>query len=94
MKTKETNYPKQILLKSRYPNVCNKLIKVDEKVYKLETSGYNSLRVITAPNDINTILAIDPCGGPLLEVGDMLEGLAINRIWHDSRVRGFVIELV
>lgn len=87
-------YPKQIYLESRYPDTFNKLVKVDDKVYKLETSVPNSLRVTSAPNDVNTILAIDPCGGPMLEVGDTLKEFAINRIWYDSNVRGYVIELV
>lgn len=87
-------YPKQISLESRYPDVLNKLVRVGDKTYKLETSEHNSLRVISAPNGDSTILAVDPCGGPLLEVGDMLGELAINRIWYDQQVRGFVIELV
>lgn len=87
-------YPKQIFLKSRYPNVCNKLVLVDDKTYKLETSEHSALRITTAPNDTNTILAIDPCGGPLLSIGDTLGSLAVNRIWYDQRVRGYVIELL
>lgn len=89
----DKKYPKQIYLESRYPDVFNKLVKVYEKAYKLESSVSN-IRVTAAPNDVNTILAVDPCGGPMLEVGDTLKEFAINRIWYDSNVRGYVIELV
>lgn len=90
--TKKKEFPEVIPLKSRYSDVMNRLRRVEGSYYKLETSeqtvrtGYDY--------DYTEITMIDPVGGPMLGVGDKLEGFTINSIHHSKRYGGFLIELI
>lgn len=86
-------YPEEIMLHSRYSDVHNRLVRVEENVYKLVTSGHFVRTIFEY--DPSNISAIDPEGGPMLGVGDSVtETLCINKIWHSKIHQGYLVELI
>lgn len=88
--------PEVITLQSRYADVVNKLVKVEDNLYKLDSTVSN-IRVIESIEHSESFDAIDPCGGPILGVGDCLGDngeLIINKIYHSKKHGGFVLEVI
>ena len=65
-----------IKLESRYKDVNSRLIQVEYNTYLLETnSNYRISR-----DAYLTINSIDPEGGPMISVGDTIQGKKIKKI--------------
>ena len=43
---------------------------------------------------LETIVTLDPVGGPMLNVGDKFGDLTINSIQHSKRYGGFLLEMI
>ena len=66
-----------IKLESRYKDVDSKLVQVENNKYLLETNS----EYIRIDRDDNKILySIDPEGGPMISVGDTIQGKKIKSI--------------
>lgn len=79
-------------------------------IIKLDShSGHNFLRVVkgnkyklitgsgmvrTGQNPDGTLRAIDPSGGPVIRVGDTIEGGTVKCIYYSKRDHGFIVEFV
>lgn len=68
---------KVIKLESIYKKVDSKLIQVENNKYLLETNS-EYVRLSRAEN--NTIYSIDLRGGPMISVGDTIQGKKIKSI--------------
>ena len=66
-----------IKLESRYKDVDSKLIQVENNKYLLET---NSEYIRISRDAYLTINSIDPEGGPMISVGDTIQGKKIKNI--------------
>ena len=66
-----------IKLESRYKDVDSKLIQVENNKYLLET---NSECIRISRDAYLTINSIDPEGGPMISVGDTIQGKKIKSI--------------
>lgn len=66
-----------IKLESRYKEVDSKLIQVEDNKYLLETNG-TYIRIIKNKNMI--IKSIDLEGGPMISIGDTIQGKKIKSI--------------
>ena len=66
-----------IKLESRYKDVNSKLIQVENSKYLLET---NSECIRISRDAYLTINSIDPEGGPMISVGDTIQGKKIKNI--------------
>ena len=66
-----------IKLESRYKDVDSKLIQVENNKYLLET---NSECIRISRDAYLTINSIDPEGGPMISVGDTIQGKNIKSI--------------
>ena len=66
-----------IKLESRYKDVDSKLIQVENNKYLLET---NSECIRISRDAYLTINSIDPEGGPMISVGDTIQGKKIKNI--------------
>lgn len=66
-----------IKLESRYKDVDSKLIQVENNKYLLET---NSECIRVSRDAYLTINSIDPEGGPMISVGDTIQGKKIKNI--------------
>lgn len=73
-----------IKLVSRYKDVDSKLIQVENNKYLLET---NSEYIRISRDAYLTINSIDPEGGPMISVGDTIQGKKIKSI-----INKYVIE--
>ena len=73
-----------IKLESRYKDVNSKLIQVENNKYLLETNS-EYVRLRRAEN--STIYSIDLEGGPMIDVGDTIQGKKIKSI-----INKYVIE--
>ena len=66
-----------IKLESRYKDVDSKLIQVEDNKYLLETNS----EYIRIDRDDNKILySIDPEGGPMISIGDTIQGKKVKSI--------------
>lgn len=83
---------KDIKIKNRY-NEEYKLVYKQGNEYKFEGDTYY-LRVGSRENDdsMKSIHFIDPSGGPMLVVGDIIEGKKINSI--NFKEDGYYLELI
>ena len=66
-----------IKLNSRYKDVDSKLVQVEDNKYLLET---NSECIRINRDAYLTINSIDPEGGPMINVGDTIQGKKIKSI--------------
>ena len=66
-----------IKLNSRYKDVDSKLVQVEDNKYLLET---NSECIRISRDAYLTINSIDPEGGPIISVGDTIQGKKIKNI--------------
>ena len=66
-----------IKLESRYKDVDSKLIQVENNKYLLET---NSECIRISRDAYLTINSIDPEGGPMISIGDTIQGKKIKNI--------------
>ena len=66
-----------IKLESRYKDVDSKLIQVENNKYLLET---NSECIRISRDAYLSINSIDPEGGPIISVGDTIQGKKIKNI--------------
>ena len=66
-----------IKLESRYKDVDSKLIQVKNNKYLLET---NSECIRISRDAYLTINSIDPEGGPIINIGDNIQGKKIKNI--------------
>lgn len=66
-----------IKLESRYKDVDSKLIQVENNKYLLET---NSECIRISRDAYLTINSIDPEGGPMISIGDTIQGKKIKSI--------------
>ena len=66
-----------IKLESRYKDIDSKLIQVENNKYLLET---NSIYIKVSRDAYLTINSIDPEGGPMITVGDTIQGKKIKSI--------------
>ena len=66
-----------IKLESRYKDVDSKLIQIKDNTYLLETNS-EYVRLSRAEN--RTIYSIDLEGGPIIDVGDTIQGKKIKSI--------------
>lgn len=66
-----------IKLESRYKDVNSKLIQIKDNTYLLETNS-EYVRLSRAEN--RTIYSIDLEGGPMIDVGDTIQGKKIKSI--------------
>ena len=66
-----------IKLESRYKDIDSKLIQVENNKYLLETNS-EYVRLSRAKN--RTIYSIDLEGGPIIDVGDTIQGKKIKSI--------------
>ncbi len=73
-----------IKLESRYKDVNSKLIQVEDNKYLLNTNS-EYIRLSRAEN--RTIYSIDLEGGPMISVGDTIQGKKIKSI-----INKYVIE--
>ena len=73
-----------IKLESRYKDVDSKLIQVEDNKYLLNTNS-EYVRLSRAEN--KTIYSIDLEGGPMISVGDTIQGKKIKSI-----INKYVIE--
>lgn len=80
---------KEIILKSRYPDVHSRLVLDRDNKYVLLTDS-SFLRIMSSSSDNDNYEAIDPSGGPYISVGSTLEGKTVKKITHKEYV---VIEL-
>lgn len=88
-------FPEEIILKSRYSDVNSKLLRVEDNIYKLWTTGAY-VRTIS-DYDPTIITAVDLEGGPMIEMNSILkEGFVINKIWSNPKVDActYLFELV
>ena len=84
--------PKEIPLISRYTDVFTKLIQLKDNTYKAVTSGHFVRCILD--HDMTHINAIDFEGGPMIGVGDVVEGVKINKIWHSKEHQCYLVELI
>ena len=73
-----------IKLKSRYKDINSELIQIKDNTYLLETNS-EYVRLSRAEN--STIYSIDLEGGPMISVGDTIQGKKIKSI-----INKYVIE--
>ena len=73
-----------IKLESRYKDVDSKLIQIEDNKYLLNTNS-EYVRLSRAEN--RTIYSIDLEGGPMLSIGDTIQGKKIKSI-----INKYVIE--
>ena len=66
-----------IKLKSRYKDINSELIQIKDNKYLLETNS-EYVRLSRAEN--RTIYSIDLEGGPMIDVGDTIQGKKIKSI--------------
>ena len=66
-----------IKLESRYKDVNSELIQIKDNKYLLET---NSECIRISRDAYLTINSIDPEGGPMISVGDTIQGKKIKNI--------------
>ena len=66
-----------IKLESRYKDVDSKLIQIEDNKYLLNTNS-EYVRLSRAEN--RTIYSIDLEGGPIIDVGDTIQGKKIKSI--------------
>lgn len=66
-----------IKLKSRYKDINSELIQIKDNTYLLETNS-EYVRLSRAEN--RTIYSIDLEGGPIIDVGDTIQGKKIKSI--------------
>lgn len=66
-----------IKLESRYKDVDSNLIQIEDNKYLLNTNS-EYVRLSRAEN--NTIYSIDLEGGPMLSIGDTIQGKKIKSI--------------
>ena len=66
-----------IKLKSRYKDINSELIQIKDNTYLLETNS-EYVRLSRAEN--RTIYSIDLEGGPMIDVGDTIQGKKIKSI--------------
>ena len=66
-----------IKLESRYKDVNSELIQVEDNKYLLET---NSECIRISRDAYLTINSIDPEGGPMISIGDTIQGKKIKNI--------------
>ena len=66
-----------IKLESRYKDVDSKLVQVENNKYLLET---NSECIRISRDAYLSINSIDPEGGPIISVGDTIQGKKIKNI--------------
>ena len=66
-----------IKLKSRYKDINSELIQIKDNTYLLETNS-EYVRLSRAEN--RTIYSIDLEGGPMITVGDTIQGKKIKSI--------------
>ena len=66
-----------IKLESRYKDIDSKLVQVEDNKYLLETNS-EYVRLRRAEN--STIYSIDLEGGPMLSIGDTIQGKKIKSI--------------
>ena len=66
-----------IKLESRYKDVDSKLVQVENNKYLLNTNS-EYIRLSRAEN--RTIYSIDLEGGPIIDVGDTIQGKKIKNI--------------
>ena len=66
-----------IKLKSRYKDINSELIQIKDNKYLLETNS-EYVRLSRAEN--RTIYSIDLEGGPIIDVGDTIQGKKIKSI--------------
>ena len=66
-----------IKLESRYKDVDSNLIQIKDNKYLLET---NSEHIRISRDAYLTINSIDPEGGPMISVGDTIQGKKIKNI--------------
>ena len=75
---------KVIKLESRYKDVDSKLIQIEDNKYLLNTNS-EYIRLSRAEN--RTIYSIDLEGGPMISIGDTIQGKKIKSI-----INKYVIE--
>lgn len=73
-----------IKLNSRYKDVDSKLVQIEDNKYLLETNS-EYVRLSRAEN--RTIYSIDLEGGPMISIGDTIQGKKIKSI-----INKYVIE--
>ena len=66
-----------IKLESRYKDINSELIQVEDNTYLLETNS-EYVRLSRAEN--RTIYSIDLEGGPIIDVGDTIQGKKVKSI--------------
>ena len=66
-----------IKLESRYKDINSDLIQIKDNKYLLET---NSEHIRISRDAYLTINSIDPEGGPMISVGDTIQGKKIKNI--------------
>ena len=66
-----------IKLKSRYKDINSELIQIKDNTYLLETNS-EYVRLSRAEN--RTIYSIDLEGGPMISIGDTIQGKKIKSI--------------
>ena len=66
-----------IKLESRYKDINSNLIQIEDNKYLLNTNS-EYIRLSRAEN--RTIYSIDPEGGPMISIGDTIQGKKIKSI--------------
>lgn len=84
--------PREITLQSRYKDVFTKLVRIQDNIYKAITSGHYVRCLLD--HDMSNINALDFEGGPMVGIGDIVENLKVNKIWHSKEHQCYLIELI
>ena len=83
------NVEKDIVLPNR-DGIKTFLRFIKDGVYLL-ISEIDTMGVTYAPNNNEVIIAVDPAGGPFINIGDSIEGVVVKEIKHSKELGGFVI---
>lgn len=71
---------------------CNNFLKeVEQKKYQI-ISEFDIFRIITNPENNDEIVAIDPSGGPMISIGDVISNNVVSKIYFSSKYNGYIIE--
>lgn len=83
------DYPEVIELPAKLRNISNRLVKIEDNLYKLESDGV----FVFDWGGLDHIDTICPRGGYPLKVNDKIDKFLINRIFYAADIQRHVIEL-
>lgn len=83
---------KDIIKLSSHDRTNNFLRLIKNKEYKLITQ-FHTVRETPKPSG-KGILSIDPMGGPMISIGDTIDGAKVDAIFYSSKQRGYIVRFV